>query len=74
MLAQETNLLTYQGATVESFHRYQLYLSVGKIQYLKRAGQINEAGNVIRDNELRRDHHVDREAFLAKQLVADQIG
>ena len=58
-----------ERAAVERARGDELNPAVGEIEYLQRAGKLDQSPDVIRDFLFRADQNVDRQRFLREQFV-----
>jgi hypothetical protein len=73
VLPEILHLVSDQRAAMESAHRDQAHLAAGELEHLQRLRELEELGDVIRDDLLRADRQVDGEIFRREDFRVGEI-
>ena len=70
VLAQRAQRLTHQRTSLQRADTDQPHASIRKVEHLQRAGIADQTGDVLGDQLLGTDPHIDRDAVFAEQRLA----
>ena len=73
VLAQGAQLLAHEWPAVVGLDRDQAHPAAGEVEHLHRARGLHQALDVVGDELLGADHHVDRERLLAEELGVVEV-